>query len=91
MGIYPDYNGLRVHPCIPDDWSEYTVTRRFRGCEYTIHVCRGEEKGITVNGAPISGEIVPLMAEPSARVEVELQPIPRLPAQLLEYKRGQSG
>ena len=72
LGIYPDYNGLRIHPCIPDDWDEYTVTRRFRGCTYTIHVRSGEEKGNTVNGTPIYGEVVPLMTEPSARVEVEL-------------------
>ena len=72
LGIYPEYTGLRIHPCIPDDWDEYTVTRRFRGSEYAIHVQRGAEKGITVNGAPISGEVVPLTAELSVQVEVTL-------------------
>ena len=72
LGIYPDYDGLRIQPCIPDDWEGFTVLRRFRGCEYTITVRRGAEKGITVNGAPISGEVVPLTAQPRVTVEVTL-------------------
>ena len=72
LGIYPDYNGLKIQPCIPDDWDEYTVNRKFRGSEYIIHVQRGSEKGITVNGAPISGAVVPLTAEPRVQVEVTL-------------------
>ena len=31
LGIYPDYDGLRIQPCIPDDWEGFTVLRRFRG------------------------------------------------------------
>ena len=72
LGIYPEYTGLRIQPCIPDDWDEYTVTRRFRGSEYRIHVHRGTQKGIAVNGVPISGQVVPLTAEPSVQVEVTL-------------------
>ena len=25
LGILPDYDGLRIDPCIPADWDEYTV------------------------------------------------------------------
>ncbi|MGM9549317.1 MAG: GH36-type glycosyl hydrolase domain-containing protein [Faecousia sp.] len=72
LGVCPDYDGLRIHPCIPKAWTEYTVIRRFRGCEYTIHVHRGEEKGIIVNGTPIAGEVVPLSSGSKASVEVTL-------------------
>ncbi len=72
LGVYPDYDGLRIHPCIPGDWNGYTVIRRFRGTEYTIQVRRGEEKGIRVNGTPIDGEVVPLSREAAVLVEVTL-------------------
>ena len=70
LGLYR--SPPKAHAIVADDWDEYTVTRRFRGSEYAIHVQRGSEKGITVNGAPISGEVVPLTAEPSVQVEVTL-------------------
>ena len=70
LGICPDYDGLRVAPCIPDDWEGFTVLRRFRGCEYTIRVRRGEDKGLRVNGRALQGNVVPLCAEAKAQVEV---------------------
>jgi cellobiose phosphorylase len=38
LGIQPDYDGLRIRPCLPDWLEEYTVTRIFRGATYHIHV-----------------------------------------------------
>jgi cellobiose phosphorylase len=38
LGIKPDYNGLRVDPCIPKSWTGFTATRRFRGETYNITV-----------------------------------------------------
>ena len=72
LGIYPDYNGLRIQPCIPDDWAEYTVIRKFRGTEYTIHVKRTGESAVSVDGVPLSGRVVPLSANEKVQVEVTL-------------------
>lgn len=58
--IQPDYDGLKITPCIPEDWDKYTVTRKFRGTDYTIHVQRTGEKSMTVDGKPINGNLVPL-------------------------------
>ncbi len=44
LGIRPDYDGLRIAPCLPDTILEYTVDRRFRGTLYHIHVVN-EGKG----------------------------------------------
>ena len=47
LGIRPEYEGLRVDPCIPSSWDGYSVMRRFRGRSFQIHVhnpghvCRG--------------------------------------------------
>lgn len=64
LGIKPDFNGLLIDPCLPESAKEYTVRRRFRGSEYTIHVVNpeGHQKGIrsiTVDGTMIQGNIVP--------------------------------
>ncbi|MGI6280309.1 MAG: GH36-type glycosyl hydrolase domain-containing protein [Acutalibacteraceae bacterium] len=72
LGIYPDYDGLKIQPCIPDDWSEYTVIRKFRGSEYIIHVKRTGVRSISVDGKAIEGNIVPLTDKKAVSVEVTL-------------------
>ena len=40
LGIHPEYDGLRIEPCLPADrFPTYRVVRRFRDAEYdlTIH------------------------------------------------------
>lgn len=64
LGIRPEYSGLVVEPCIPSDWSSFSVTRVFRGKTFNIQVTNPDnvEKGvrsITVNGKPTSGAINP--------------------------------
>ncbi|MDL2299834.1 glycosyl transferase [Bacteroides sp. OttesenSCG-928-E20] len=64
LGVKPTYNGLEISPCIPADWKEYTVTRRFRGATYRIHVKNTGQPGcITLNGSPVHGNILPLQPE----------------------------
>ena len=70
LGVYPDYEGLRIRPCIPSELGAYTVTRRFRGAEYRIHVRRTGEKTMTVDGVQVAGEIVPLTDKDQCHVEV---------------------
>ena len=63
LGIRPDYDGVTVDPCIPSEWKEFKVRRRFRDSVYEITVknpdgvCKGV-KQITVDGVPIEGNIV---------------------------------
>ena len=64
LGIQPDFDAMVIDPCIPADWQEYTVVRRWRGAEYRIRVVnpKGVEKGvasITLNGGAV--ERVPVM------------------------------
>ena len=72
LGVYPDYEGLKIRPCIPDELTEYTVTRRFRGSEYVIHVRRTGEASMTVNGKAMDGNIVPISNLEKVFVEVTL-------------------
>ena len=63
LGIKPDWDGLRIDPCVPHSWDGYSVSRRFRGEVYDIeiknpdHVCRGIRK-ITVDGKQIEGNVI---------------------------------
>ena len=74
LGVKPTYNGLLIDPCLPETAKEYSVTRRFRGAEFNIHVTNpnGSQKGIkslVVDGKPIDGNIVPF-SEGKHNVEV---------------------
>ena len=68
LGIKPDWDGLKIDPCIPHTWDGYTVSRRFRGAVYDIeicnpdHVCRGV-KQVTVDGKAIEGNVLPVFAD----------------------------
>ena len=78
LGIKPDWNGLKIDPCIPHTWDGYTVSRRFRGAVYDVeiknpqHVCRGV-KEVTVDGKKIEGNVLPVFADgKNHKVEVVL-------------------
>ena len=65
LGIQPDYDGLKIDPCLPSHMGEFTFTREFRGTTYRIKVVPGKvNKGIaamTVDGQKQEGNIIPLL------------------------------
>jgi cellobiose phosphorylase len=80
LGVKPDYDGLRVDPCIPHDWKTYGVRRAYRGAVYDITVrnlsgvCRGVKR-IEVDGRILAaGEtLLPVFSGGGAhKVEVTL-------------------
>ncbi len=87
LGVRPEFDGLRVDPCIPPGWDGFTIQRRFRGADYHITVSnpQGVSKGvesIRVDGEPLEGALLPIFADGGLhRVEVvmgETSPGPRL-------------
>ncbi len=65
LGIRPQYEGLLIDPCVPSNWKEFTVVRRFRNKEITIRIENpsGLQKGIisvTLNGEKITGSVLPV-------------------------------
>ncbi len=78
LGIRTAYDGLIIDPCIPPEWEQYHVTRRFRGVTYRITVNNPEKrmkgvKAITLNGEPVKGNLIPLLPAGSVgEVEVIL-------------------
>lgn len=74
LGIQPDFDGLRIAPCLPADLKHYTVTRKFRGCTYHITV---EQAGlsapeITLDGKQLPDDLIPLQTGPDCHVQVRV-------------------
>jgi cellobiose phosphorylase len=68
LGIKPDYDGLRIDPCIPNDWKGFNVTRKFRGATYQIEIQNpdGKSKGVKfleVDGTMQTSNLIPLFEE----------------------------
>ncbi len=64
LGLYPTHKGLSIDPCVPKDFGDFTLTRKFREGTYNIKVANPDhvEKGIksiTVDGKAIDGCIIP--------------------------------
>jgi len=77
LGVRPDYDGLRLVPCLPQEWREVTVTRRFRNKDFHITIRNGKQgvgvKTLTCNGAPVSGDLIPVsLFKDSNQIIVEL-------------------
>jgi cellobiose phosphorylase len=78
LGIRPELDGLRIDPCLPADFGEVRVTRRFRGSTYRIVIpARNGDGGtgrvarLVVNGESIEGTLAPLPATDGAEILVE--------------------
>lgn len=68
LGIQPDYDGLKINPCIPSSWKEYQVTRKFRGTTYQIKVSnpKGINRGVTkvtIDGKNHPSNVLPVMGD----------------------------
>ena len=78
LGVKPDWDGLRIDPCVPHTWDGYEISRTFRGATYQIaiknpdHVCRGVKR-VTVDGQAIEGNVLPVFGDGKVhQVEVVL-------------------
>ncbi len=66
LGIRPTFEGLQIVPVVPTAWSGFTATRKYRGVTYHITVRRagaGNTVALTVDGAPVEGSVIPLIAD----------------------------
>ena len=64
LGVRPEFDGLRIDPCIPSTWDGFRIHRRFRGALYDIEVRNPRRVSagvaeIVVDGAAIDGDVVP--------------------------------
>lgn len=68
LGVRPEFDGLRIDPCIPNGWRRYRVSRTFRNATYRFtvdnpeSVCRGV-KAISVDGKSFEGNVLPAFSD----------------------------
>ena len=78
LGLLPTHEGLSVDPCIPHDFGEFELTRKFREGTYHIQVKNPKqvEKGVIslrVDGQEIAGNVIPYVKDKTEyQVEVTL-------------------
>jgi len=65
LGIKPDYDGLKVEPCIPKLWDSYFVSRLFRGATYQITIENPNKvssgvRSVYVDNELIEGSVLPV-------------------------------
>ncbi len=58
LGIRPDFETLNINPCIPSDWKEFLVTRKWRGATYNIKVLNPDSVMKGVKTIKLNGEEV---------------------------------
>lgn len=68
MGLKRDYDGLKIEPCLPDDWEYAEVNRIFRGDTYHIvyeNPCNDTSKNpqIMVDGTELVGTMLPVYGD----------------------------
>ncbi|MFB5673488.1 GH36-type glycosyl hydrolase domain-containing protein [Paenibacillus terreus] len=64
LGIQPQFDGLKIDPCIPAAWEEFTITRVYRGDTFVIHVSNPDRvsKGIAsimLDDKILNGNVIP--------------------------------
>ncbi|MDR1807733.1 MAG: hypothetical protein LBR33_07480, partial [Propionibacteriaceae bacterium] len=70
LGVRPGFGGLTVDPCVPGEWTGFTLTRRWRDAVYHIEVRNpsGVSAGVaqaTVDGTPATLTTDPLTGRTS--------------------------
>jgi len=79
LGVRPEWDGLRIDPCLPPGWNEASLTRPYRGSVYDIHIIRcadlpaGVDVAVTRDGEPLRGDVVAPDAQPGRRVALEVR------------------
>jgi len=64
LGLRPEYEGLRIDPCIPSQWKEAEAWATVRGARYHLVVQnpQGRQRGVaelTVDGESVAGTLIP--------------------------------
>lgn len=64
LGVRTGYDGIEINPCVPSDWNEFEIKRKFRKAVYNITVKNPDSvntgvKSITVDGKKSDGTFIP--------------------------------
>jgi len=70
LGVRPDWDGLRIDPCLPPDWDRARMVRPWRGATWEIDIERGVANDVEVDGVRIEGNVIPVPKQAGGRHHV---------------------
>jgi len=76
LGVRPQWDGLRIDPCLPAGWTHAGMTRPYRGATYEIRIERvadlpaGVDVEVTLDGEKLPGNLIAPPSEAGKRHEV---------------------
>ena len=75
LGIRRTFEGIKINPCIPQDWEECSAVRYYRGAKYIVKIKNPAKKQtgvsrIAVNGEELNSTLLPYDIGGEFRVEV---------------------
>lgn len=79
LGVRPEWDGLRLAPCLPASWSEAKMVRPWRGHVYRIEIVRDESLpaaqsvAVTFDGQLMAGSLLPIPTTPSGEHLVQVR------------------
>ena len=84
LGVRPEWDGLRIEPCLPPGWTRAAMARPYRGCTYDIHIDRapveqtrtwpaGVHAEISLDGKRLPGNVIPAPTELGRRHDVRVR------------------
>jgi cellobiose phosphorylase len=65
LGVRPGFDGLVIDPKLPDEITEFSVERKYRGAFYVIHVKKTSKDADRITAATIDGQKLPLLHDAS--------------------------
>ena len=72
LGVRPVEGGLKISPCLPEEWSGYSYKRIYRGAEYDIEVKRTGKYRLTLDGKEVTGDVIASLGSGKHAVIVEI-------------------
>lgn len=75
LGIIPQFDGLKIKPCLPQEFKDININRIFRGALYKIHISNKTKNTfkMIVNNKEIVGNIIPFNKDiHEYNVEIEM-------------------
>ena len=70
LGVRPEWDGLRLDPCLPPGWDRARMVRPWRGATWEIEIERGAAAAVEVDGARLPGSVIPVPNQPGGRHRV---------------------
>ena len=68
LGMRPEYDGLRIDPCIPKSWGQIKIKRIFRGTIYQVSILNKDHishgiKEILIDNEKVNSNVIPVFTD----------------------------